>query len=273
VNAADAALAQAKAQTPANEAAVEAAQDQLDIAKAQRAETLADPDTSQQESALEAAQQELDDAQQALAEAEAAVATPLPNSEAVYLTSLPRRVDEVLIAIGAALDGPLLQVSGAALQVKVTVSEDEAALLKAGMTAQLTVPGTGSVAATIGSVATAAPSTDAADATRREVILAPAQLTTEQSTALRGANIKVIIDVASTQGEVLAVPLAALFSDADGNIQVEVLAVDGSTRFQRVTTGLTAGGQVEVHPVDAGGAPVAESADTLDQTSLVVVGR
>ena len=85
------------------------------------------------------------------------MATPLPNSEAVYLTSLPRRVDEVLIATGAALDGPLLQVSGAALQVKVTVSEDEAALLKAGMTAQLTVPGTGSVAATIGSVATARP--------------------------------------------------------------------------------------------------------------------
>ena len=68
-------------------------------------------------------------------------------------------------------------------------------------------------------------------------------------------------------------PLAALFSNADANTQVEVLAADGSTRFQRVTTGLTAGGQVEVHPVDAGSAPVAESADTLDQTSLVVVGR
>ena len=273
VSAADAALAQAKAQTPANPAAVEAAQDQLDIAKAQRAETLADPDTSQQESALRVAQDELAAAQTALAEAESAVATPLPNSETVYLTSLPRRVDEVLIKTGAVLDGPLLQVSGATLQVKVTVSEDEAALLTAGMTAQLTVPGTGSVAATISSVATSPPTTDAADATRREVILAPAQLTTEQSTALRGANIKVIIDVASTEGEVLAVPLAALFSDADANTQVEVLAADGSTRFQRVTTGLTAGGQVEVHPVDPDGAPIAESADTLDQTSLVVVGR
>ena len=69
------------------------------------------------------------------------MATPLPNSEVVYLTSLPRRVDEVLIKIGEVLDGPLLQVSGATLQVKVTVSEDEAALLTAGMTAQLTVPG------------------------------------------------------------------------------------------------------------------------------------
>jgi multidrug efflux pump subunit AcrA (membrane-fusion protein) len=273
VNAADAALAQAKAQNPANPAAVQAAQDQLDIAKAQRAETLADPDTSQQESALESAQSELDAAQKALTEAEAAVATPLPNSEAVYLTSLPRRVDEVLIDTGAVLNGPLMQVSGAALQVKVTVSEDEAALLTVGMTAQLTIPGTGAVAATISSVATAPPTADAADATRREVVLAPAQLATEQATALRGANIKVIIDVASTQGEVLAVPLAALFSDADANTQVEVLAADGSTRFQRVTTGLTAGGQVEVHPVDAAGTPVAESAGTLDQTSLVVVGR
>ena len=45
-----------------------------------------------------------------------------------------------------------MQVSGATLQVKVTVSEDEAALLKAGMTAQLTVPGVGAVTATISSV-------------------------------------------------------------------------------------------------------------------------
>ena len=273
VNAAAAALTQAQAMTPADPAAVQAAEDQLEIAKAQRAEVNATPDTSQQESALDAAGQELAAAQAARSEAEAAVATPLPNGEVVYLTSLPRRVDEVLIKIGEVLNGPLLQVSGATLQVTVTVSEDEAALLAAGMTAQLTVPGVGAVAATIGSVATAPPTADAADATRREVVLDPAQLTTEQATALRGANIKVIIEVASTAGEVLSVPLAALFSDADGNTQVEVLGADGVTRFQRVTTGLTAGGQVEVHPVDAGGVPVAESADTLDVASLVVVGR
>ncbi len=273
VNAAAAALTQAKAVTPADPAAVQAAADQLEIAKAQRAETNATPDTSQQESALEAAAQELAAAQAARSDAEAAVATPLPNGELVYLTSLPRRVDEVLIKIGEVLGGPLLQVSGATLQVKVTVSEDEAALLTAGMPAQLTVPGVGAVPATVSSVATAPPTSDAADATRREVILDPGQLATEQATALRGANIKVIIEVASTQGEVLSVPLAALFSDADGNSQVEVLGTEGATRFQRVTTGLTAGGQVEVHPADAGGAPVAESVDTLDATSLVVVGR
>lgn len=273
VNAAAAALAQAQAQQPADAAAVQAAQDQLDIAKAQRAETLATPDTSQQESALEAAQQELAAAQQSRAAAEAAAATPLPGNEAVYLANLPRRVDEVLIDAGAVLDGPLLQVSGATLQVRVTVSEDEAALLAAGMAAQLTVPGTGAVTATVTSVGTAPPTADAADATRREVLLDPGQLTAEQATKLRGANIKVVLDVASTQGEVLAVPLAALFSDAEANTQVEVLTADGTTRVQRVSTGLTAGGQVEVHPLDAGGQPMPESADTLDNTSLVVVGR
>jgi multidrug efflux pump subunit AcrA (membrane-fusion protein) len=273
VNAAATALTQAEALTPADPAAVQAAADQLDIAKAQRAEVNATPDTSQQESALDAATQELAAAQAARSEAEAAVATPLPNGEVVYLTSLPRRVDEMLIKIGEVISGPLMQVSGATLQVTVTVSEDEAALLTAGMTAQLTVPGVGAVTATISSVATAPPTTDAADATRRAVILDPGQLTTEQTTALRGANIKVIIEVASTQGEVLSVPLAALFSDADGNTQVEVLGNDGATRFQRVTTGLTAAGQVEVHPVDGGGVVVTESPDTLDATSLVVVGR
>ena len=56
----------------------------------------------------------------------------------------------------------------------------------------------------------------------------PGQLTAEQVTALGGANVKVIIEVASTDGEVLAVPLAALFSDADGNTQVEVLGAEGA---------------------------------------------
>ena len=55
VNAAAAALTQAQGETPADPAAVEAAEDQLDIAKAQRAEVEPTPDTSQQESALEAA--------------------------------------------------------------------------------------------------------------------------------------------------------------------------------------------------------------------------
>ena len=274
VTAAANALAQAKASNPVDTAAVQSAQDQLEIAEAQRDEALEAPDTSRQQAAVDAAQEALDEARNALAEAEAAVATPLPNGEIVYLTSLPRRVDEVLVEVGAAIDGPIMQVSGASLQVRVVVSESEAALLAAGMTAQLSVPGLGAVTATISSVATSPPTSDAEDATRREVLMDPGQLTVEQVTALGGANVKVTIEVASTDGEVLAVPLAALLSDAEGNTQVEVLGVEGAgTRFQRVSTGLTAAGQVEVHPLDADGAPVAESADTLGPDSLVVVGR
>jgi len=273
VTAAATALSQAKSATPVDAAAVRAAEDQLEIAQAQRDEALAEPDTTRQQAAVDSAQEALDAARTAFAEAEAAVATPLPNGEVVYLTSLPRRVDEVLILAGEVVDGPIMQVSGASLQVRAVVSESEAALLKAGMTAQLTVPGLGAVTATITTVATSAPSSDAEDATRREVLMDPGQLTAEQVAALGGANVKVMIDVASTEGEVLAVPLAALFSDADGNTQVEVLGAEGGTRLQRVSTGLTAAGQVEVHPVDQNGQPISESADTLTADSLVVVGR
>ena len=170
--------------------------------------------------------------------------------------------------VGAAVSGPVLTVSGVALRVTAAVSAAEAKLLRKGMRAELALAGGGSVLATIKGIARPSTGGDS-----YAVTLDPAPITAAQAEALRGTNVKVTIAVGSSDGEVLAVPVAALFSDSAGHPRVEVLTADGATRFQTVLVGLTAGGEVEVHPVDAKNAKVPESTATITAGSLVVVGR
>ena len=116
-----------------------------------------------------------------------------------------------------------------------TVSKDEAELLKKGMTATLALPGGGTTTASVVAI------TATADGTGTYTVrLDPNRVTADQAIALRGTNVKVTVGVGSSDGAVLTVPVAALFSDAAGNPRVEVQPADGgSTRFQPVRIGLT----------------------------------
>jgi hypothetical protein len=71
------------------------------------------------------------------------------------------------------------------------------------------------------------------------------------------------IAVESTEGEVLAVPVAALSVAGDGSTRVQVQGADGKTRTVPVNAGLSAKGMVAVTPVRGDLAP----------GDLVVVGR
>ena len=277
--AAQAAVATANQGGPPDAALVASAKSALDVAKAQRTEALT-VDTSTQEAAVASAQTAATAAQADLAAAQTAATTPLPAQEVVWLASMPRRVDEVLVARGATVDGAVLAVSGADLAVTASVSAEEATLLKTGLTAQLAIPGGAPVTAVVSAIGGTAPAADGAGdspdapaATGTSVTLEPQDVTNEQAQALRGANVKVTIPVASTSGAVLVVPVAALFSDADGTPRVEVMGDSGTTRFQPVRTGLSTGGEVEVTPVDDQGGVVTAGSTSLQKDSLVVVGR
>ena len=78
----------------------------------------------------------------------------------------------------------------------------------------------------------------------------PAELTEEQRWQLQGSNVRVRIPVSSTEGEVLAVPLAALTAGPGGESRVEVLESDGTSRLVTVRLGLAAGGFAEVEGID-----------------------
>ena len=78
-------------------------------------------------------------------------------------------------------------------------------------------------------------------------------------------NFRVTIPFDSSDGEVLAVPMAALSAGADGSSRVEVERADGTVDIVTVVPGLNARAQglVEITPVD----------DQLDAGDRVVVGN
>ncbi|GAB3766267.1 peptidoglycan-binding protein [Microlunatus parietis] len=266
VDQARAQLAKAKQQQPKDEAAIDAAENQLAIAKAQLKEMLAKYEGDAEREAVDQAEEDVEDAEEDLAEAAAAAATPLPQSEVVVLPKLPRRADEVSAKLGAAVSGSVMTVAGTEPRVVAAVTAAEAELLKKGMKATLELPDGTEIPAKITKI-------EDGDEHGRKITLAPDKITAKQAADLRGANVKVTVSVGNSDGEVLSVPSAALFSTADGATQVEVQTAEGGTRMQPVRTGLTADGQTEVHPVGADGKDVEEGPDTLTEGSLVVVGR
>ncbi len=108
------------------------------------------------------------------------------------------------------------------------------------------------------------PNAGGGGSTRLEVLIAPDQPGELSDYVFYGA--RVTIDIASTDGEVLTVPVAALTVGADGSSRVEVetapITADapGATTLVVVEVGLTAQGLVEVR------------SDELHEGDQVVVG-
>ena len=240
---------------------VDTAKNQLRQAKAQlkqakdAAKAGGNTDTSVQQGAVDDAEASLADAHQARSEAEFKAGTPLPVSEIVYVKTLPRRVDDVKVERGGTVNGVVMSASGASLVVTVKVDAETAQRLKAGMAATLDLGEGTAVAAKVRRITK--------NGNQYDVVVAPNALTASQLALLRDANVRVTIPVKSTGGKVLAVPVAALSSGADGGSRIEVLR-NGKTELVPVTVGLSADGYAQVTP--AGDARLSEG----DQ---VVVGR
>lgn len=255
--------------------AISTAEAQLSAAQAQRADA---GDTSAAGAARTEAQQALADARDALVQAQRDVLTVLPASEVVFLETLPRRVDAVSVKRGGTVDGAVMSVSGAALEVVASAARADAALLQVGATGTVTA-GDLEVPVTVTEIKAADASDGgsggngggngggsgdgASSAGRSTVVLVPGELTPEQVAALQGSNVRVTIPVSSTGGAVLAVPLAALTAGPGGESRLEVQGDDGTTTLVEVETGLAAGGYVEVTGVDR----------DLAEGELVVIGK
>ncbi len=242
------------------------AQAALVLAQAVSAQVLAPGDTSAESAAVASANRALTAARKLLTEAQQGALTYLPSSEVLYLSGLPRRVDDVSVTRGSIVTSSVMRVSGATLVVDASAAESDANLLAVGDRAVITMPDDSEHGATITSIEPHKSDSGSADASRFDVLLEPDELTLEQLQILQGNNVKVSIAVGETDGEVLAVPLAALTAGAGGEARVEVVdpAGDGEeTILIEVETGLAADGYVEITPVDG----------KLEEGDLVVVGR
>lgn len=219
-----------------------------------------------------AANDALFDAQEALAKAQSDVLPSLPASEVLVLSELPRRVDDVSVARGDVLQGSAMQVSGATLAITGTVGKQDADLMREGQAATFTGPDGQELAAKVQSVA--APEKgkkpdqggedgedgsggdgggETTDASRFTVTLIPEDLSPEQVDVLRDTNVRLRVPVESTDGAVLAVPIAALSAGPGGEDRIE-LALDEADRKAEgadtvtidVQAGLAADGFVEI---------------------------
>ena len=250
------------------------------------------PDVAAERAAVESARIALEDAREAAQAARTAALPTMPSSEVLYLGGLPRRVDEVSVKRGDSVSGSPMTVSGATLAIVGTVSEQDASLLKEGLQARYEGPGGAELVATVQSIEAAKPggtgegggdgqgpatgggtgtgggTSGQGGAKRATVRLSPGELTPEQVEALRGTNVRLKIPVASTAGEVLAIPIAGLSAGSGGEDRVELVIPgenggESRTESITVTAGLAADGFVEVSAEDS----------RLSRGARVVVGR
>jgi hypothetical protein len=238
------------------------ARNRLAVAEAQLAELQASPNATAEQGAVTRATETLRAAVAAVAALRARVGTRVPRGEVVFLPNLPRRVEQVKVRVGDEPSGPVLVLSGADLEVVATVTAAQRRLVSVGDAARLDeeslgidVPGTVTAVGTAATGSSGEGQDDSQGGAAAEggfaVTIRPGEADREQAD-LAGTNVRVTIPVESTDGEVLAVPVAAVSAAADGRSLVRVIRDGGRVEDVPVRVGLSAEGFVEVEPIDGG---------------------
>lgn len=259
---AEAAAALADAQKM-HDRAVNEATTGLAIARASRSEQLASyaagPEEAEQ---ITSAARELTDATEALDQLDAAIGISFPSNELLFLPQLPRTVQRVNVETGDIPQGSAMTVTGSGVIIRSSVSAADRSLLTVGVEALMEDDVLGlSIPVRVSFVAdvTGGPN---AGSDRYSVRLEPLEEVPEEA---YDQNLRVTVPFESTDGAVLAVPLAALSAGADGTSRVQVERSNGAVETVSVRTGLLARslGLVEIDPIDGG----------LVAGDRVVVGR
>ncbi len=192
-----------------------------------------------------------------VANARAGAGVQVPADEVIFVESAPVRVTEVGAELGDQPNGPLMTVTDVTVAVDSSVPIEEAPLLERGMSVAIDEPDLGIEEAGVVSRVARNPGTHDLDGFHVyfEVAVEGAP------PALVGASVRVTVPIESTRGPVLAVPVSALSLAPDGSSRVQ-RSTDRGLEFVTVEPGLSAGGFVEVTPVDG----------TLEPGDLVVIG-
>lgn len=192
--------------------------------------------------------------------------TSVPSGEIVFLPKLPVRLDVVTAKAGAPATGQVGTVTDSTVVVQGKLPAADATLLKAGMPATLRLPDGTEMAAKLEALgkdaSVAPPAAQPAEGDGKPVPQAPQdpgtdtplRLTAADPAALAafaGTAVKVTLEVGTTGGDVLTVPVAAVVTAADGTARVRVEELDGTLRDVPVALGLTALGSVQVSPEGA----------------------
>ncbi len=240
--------------------ALEAAELSLAEAIDARAERLDPPDLSDLQAAVADAERDLRQTRADLTATRATVGVWVPQTEVVFFPSLPREVAQVFADVGEDPAGPVMTIAGAGTVIESAISTADRQLIAVGDEAMLEDDRLGiAVPARIAFIAES-PGGPELSSDRYAVDLEPTGVVPD---AAIGLNLRVTIPITSSGGDVLAVPLAALSSGADGTTRLELERAPGQTEFVDVVAGLRAEGLVEVTSLGA----------RLAEGDRVVVGR
>lgn len=241
----DAEVALERARTDGPEAVVDA-REQLTLAEL-RLIAMKNP------SASERLRNAVADAEERLAEAQGDLGTLLREhdtgvraAQLVFFDSLPVRINSVSIEDGDVPSGTLMTVSGTRLVIETWIPLAFVDVVRPGSRTSVDSTSLGIDLGGEVSFVAEEPGTNGLTAQQVYVEIVP----DEQPPGLLDASVRVVIPLAATDGAVLAVPVAALFTAADGSTQVRVERADGVVEALEVTVGLRADGFVEVTPVD-----------------------
>ncbi|MFF4795254.1 peptidoglycan-binding protein [Streptomyces sp. NPDC001276] len=215
---------------------------------------------------LKSARDQLDRANHALSEFLTSYGTKVPAGEVVFLPNLPVRVDKVNVHVGAIPDGAVATVTSSDIEVHADMPAADAGQLHQGMAARVETPDGHQVSGVVAKIGDSAQSDSGSGGGSTDPsATVPVTVSVPEPGALRGqagGTAKITIDLGSSKGAALVVPVAAVHTTADGRARVQVRR-DGKIVDVPVTVGLSAAGQVAVTPR---GTP-------LDEGDLVVVGQ
>lgn len=240
------------------------AREALDVARASLAELIAPPDTAIQVLAVEQQQRAVERARHALAELQAVSGAIVPFGEVVFVDGLPARVAAMNAVVGVTpvtdlAAQPLVVVASPDLRAHISIPQGDRALVQPGTAVELLDEATGRTV--VGTVASIGNELEPLAAS--PVPAYPAVVDAELPPDWSGRNLRATFSGASTETDVLVVPLAAVTSDAAGATRVQIARGDGTLDTVKVTTGLVAGGYAAVAPTETG---------ALDVGDQVVIG-
>lgn len=205
------------------------------------------PDAAAAQDGVVDAERALGRARQALGDVTRTTGVEVPRDEVAFVPQVPATVTNVLGTVGASPESgaPVVSLSSGTLTVRAQLSLDQGELVRTGMEAQILDESTNRVTAarvsTVGVV-----SADGGSDRQTEVVLSPEDALPAE---LLGANVRVTIATAATDGPVLVIPVAAITTRADGTTTVRVIRGRTVVRRVEVNPGLTANGFVAVSPV------------------------
>ncbi|MGW6685643.1 peptidoglycan-binding protein [Streptomyces sp. NPDC054961] len=183
----------------------------------------------------------------------------VPAAEVVFLRGFPGRVDAVGAQVGGEVKDKAVTISAGALVVKGQLAPHEKGLVRPGMkvgllselagtTAEGTVTSVVDKPSASGDEQGQGPGTGARARTFEMVVTPVSALDPE----LAGQDVRLTVEAASSEGDVLVVPLSAVSAGADGRTVVTVQAADGRQHRVEVRPGTTGDGYVQVTVVGDG---------------------